>query len=249
MGIFSRFKKGVKSKANSAIDKMTSPEKELDMAIMELEEQRKMALKELLSYKATAKQMEQDMKSYEDKAELWEKKAMAAVRAGNDELAKKALRESKRCKEEVVKIRRDRDEAAGYAIELNRSRKKAETKLKMLKLRKGTMATQIAAARGGGDNPFSTDNELWDKLQRAEDAINAEEIEAEVDAAMKGEEITGSEAQLTEAQLEARLLAAAGEAASGTSGGNPDAALAQLKAKMAAKSTKQLPGKSEGSDD
>lgn len=246
MGFFSRFKKGVKSKANAAVDKMTSPEKELDMAIMELEEQRKNALKELISYKATAKQMERDMKTYEDKAASWEEKAMAAVRAGKDELAKKALRESKRCKQEAIKIKRDRDEAAGYAIELNRSRKKAETKLQILKLKKGTMATQIAAARGGGDNPFSTDNELWEKMQRAEDAINAEEIESEVDAAMKGEEITGSERQMTEAQLEARLLAAAGDVASGSSGGDPDLALAELKAKMdKAKAAKQLPPKSD----
>jgi len=61
MGWFSRMKKGVKSKANAAIDKMVDPEKELDKAIMELEEQRKQAIEELISYKATAKQMEQDI--------------------------------------------------------------------------------------------------------------------------------------------------------------------------------------------
>jgi phage shock protein A len=244
MGFFSRIKKGFSSKANEAVDKLSSPEREMDIAIMELEEQRKKAIKELISYKATAKHIEQDMKSYQDKADAWEKRAMDAVRAGDDELAKKALGESKQCKLEVIKIRRDRDEAAGYAIELNRSRKKADVQLQILKLKKGTMATQSAAARGGGDNPFSTDNELWEKMQRAEDAINAEEIESEVDAAMKGDEITGTESQMTEAQLEARLLAA--QNAAGSSGGDPDQALAELKAKLSANTgAKKLPPKSD----
>ena len=76
MGIFSRIKNGAKSKANAAIDKMVDPEKELDMAILELEEQRKDALRELLSYKTTAKQMEQDMARHKEKADAWEKKAI-----------------------------------------------------------------------------------------------------------------------------------------------------------------------------
>ena len=225
MGIFSRLRRGVKSKANAAIDKMVDPEKELDMAIVELEEQKKKALQELLSYKSTAKQMEQDMAAHQQRADDWEKRAMEAVKAGNDALAKDALRKHKEELTQVQNIRRDRDEAAGYAIELNRSRKRAETKLQTLKLKKGTLATQIALARGG-DNPFSTENELWDKLERAEEKIDSEAIEAEVDAAMKGEELATDTPQLSDADVESRLLEAGHSDA--------DSALAELKSKMAA---------------
>ena len=61
MGIFSRIKGGISSKANAAIDKAVNPAKELDMAILELEDGRKKALAELVSYKATAKQLDADM--------------------------------------------------------------------------------------------------------------------------------------------------------------------------------------------
>ena len=44
MGIFSKIKGGISSKANAALDKAIDPEKELDMAILELEEGRKKAL-------------------------------------------------------------------------------------------------------------------------------------------------------------------------------------------------------------
>ena len=94
------------------------------MAILELEERRKKALKELVSYKATAKAMEKDMATQEEKAKLWEQRAMAAVKGGDDELAKQCLKERKQALTDSAKVKADRDEAAGYAIELNRSRKK-----------------------------------------------------------------------------------------------------------------------------
>jgi phage shock protein A len=233
MGIFSRMKKGIKAKANAAIDKAIDPERELEIAIMELEEQRKSAIDELISYKATAKQMEQDMSRVKEKSEAWEKKARTAVKAGDDDLARKALAEKKYWLTEREKIRRDRDEAAGYAIELNRSRKKVETKLKILKLKKGTMATQIAAARSGGASPFGHDDAVWDKFQRAEEKIDEEAIQAEVDAALKGEEADGSPIGWEDVDTASASKPAATEA---------DFALAELKAKMAVdKEKKKLP--------
>jgi phage shock protein A len=215
MGIFSK----IKGKANDAIDKAIDPEKELDMAILELEEGRKKALQELVTYKATAKTLENDVEKYKAKAAEWERRAMVAVKAGDDEAAKTALREKKNAEIEVAKITKDKHEAASYAIQLNKSRKEFETKLQMLKLRKGTLATQMAAARNGGD-VFGNSSEVWDKFQRAEDRIDAEAIETEVDAAMRGED---AEAQLLDAKL-AALPATATD-----TGEDP---LEKLKAKM-----------------
>jgi phage shock protein A len=225
MGLFSRMKDGIKSKANAALDKAIDPEKEVEMAILELEEQRKAALQELISYKASAKQMDEDIKKQQERAATWEKRAMAAVKAGDDEAAKTALKEKKNCLTEAAKITRDRDEAASYAIQLNKSRKEFETKLQILKLKKGTLATQLAAARSAGGDAFGNDTSVWDKFQSAEDRIDSEVIASEVDAAMRGE-------QAAEAELEAKILGA-GTAAGVTSGGTDDA-LAAIKAKVAA---------------
>lgn len=223
MGLFSRMKESVKAKANAAVDKMGDPEKQLDLAISELEEMRKQALKELVSYKTTAKQMEHDIEREERRAAEWEKKAMVAVKAGNDALAKQCLRERQSSLAEVEKIKRDRDEAAAYAVQLNKSRKTADAKLRMLKLRKGTLATQLKMASAGG-GPLSTNNELFDKFQDAETAIDHDAIEAEVNAALAGEEM--------DADFEKKLLAAGAEPASAKGAGGDDP-LEELKAKMA----------------
>jgi phage shock protein A len=221
MGIFGRIKNGISSKANSALDKAIDPEKELDMTILELEEGRKKAMQELLSYKTTAKQLDQDIEKHKAKAAEWEKRAMTALRAGNEDAAREALRQKKSEEIEVAKIEKDKHEAASYAIQLNKSRKEFDTKLKLLKMRKGTLATQLAAGRNPTGDVFGNDTSVWDKFARAEERIDQEAIETEVDAAMRGEEGGGS-------GLEAKIAALPASGA-----GNEDA-LAQLKAKMLA---------------
>jgi phage shock protein A len=230
MGIFGRMKRAIKSKANAAIDKAIDPAKELDMAIFELEAQQKQAMKDLLSYKASAKVMEKDMATLEEKAKLWEQRAMTAVKKGDDELAKQCLKERTQALTGLAKVKADRDEAAGYAIELNRSRKRVDTQLKVLKLKKGTMATQIAAARSGTGNAFGFSNDVFDRMDKAEEKIDSEAIQAEVDAAMEGEELGTS--------LDAQLLAARADP---VAGGSADDELAKLKAKIEAdRERKQL---------
>jgi len=229
MGIFGRIKQGITSRANAAIDKAIDPEKELEMAILELEEGRKKALAELVSYKAAAKQMEHDIEKHKARAAEWEKRAMLAVRAGDDEAARTALREKKASEAEVTKIERDKHEAAGYAIQLNKSRKEFETKLQMLKMRKGTLATQLAAARSASGDAFGHDASVWDRFQSAEDRIDQELVESEVDAAMRGEDAEA-------AALDAKILAASRQQDQVASEALDDP-LAQLKAKMAADKT------------
>ncbi|HEY0193878.1 MAG TPA: PspA/IM30 family protein [Kofleriaceae bacterium] len=238
MGIFSRIKQGVSSRANAAIDKARDPAKEIDQAIFELEDGRKKALAELVSYKTTAKQLEADVEKHKAKAAEWERRAMLAVKAGDDEAAKLALREKKTAETEAAKIEHDKHEAASYAIELNKSRKEFETKLQLLKMRKGTLATQLAVARSAGGDAFGHDTSVWDRFQAAEDRIDSEAVASEVDAAMRGEEAEAG-------ALDAKIAALApGEAA----GGAPDDALSQLKLKMAeqkaAKQNQLAPGDS-----
>ncbi|HET7504262.1 MAG TPA: PspA/IM30 family protein [Kofleriaceae bacterium] len=240
MGIFSRIKTGASGKASSALDKAINPAKELEIAIAELEEGRKKALAELVAYKTTAKQLDADVEKHRAKAAEWERRAILAVKAGDDEAAKLALREKKAAETEAAKIERDKHEAASYAIQLNKSRKEFETKLTMLKMRKGTLATQLAAARSAGGDAFGHDTSVWDRFKAAEDRIDAEAIATEVDAAMRGED--AAEASALDARL-ARLAGAAGEPA------GPDDALAQLKDKMAeqkAARQKQLEASAQG---
>jgi phage shock protein A len=195
------------------------------MAILELEDGRKKALTELVSYKATVKQLDADIEKYKAKVTEWERRAMLAIKAGDDEAAKLALREKRSAEAEAVKIERDKQEAQSYALQLNKSRKEFETKLQMLKMRKGTLATQLAAARAPGGDAFGNDSSVWDRFQAAEDRIDSEAIATEVDAAMRGED--------SDEQAFDRKLAAVAGPAGLAAAPDGDDALAKLKDKMA----------------
>ena len=205
------------------------------MAILELEDGRKKALAELVSYKATAKNMDNDLEKYKTKAAEWERRAMVAVKAGDDENAKVALREKKAAEQEYVKVLRDKNEATSYAVQLNKSRKEFETKLSLLKMRKGTLATQIAANRSPGGDAFGNDTSVWDKFKSAEDRIDAEVIESETAQQFDVRDEDGGSLE-----LEAKILAASKKEDQLVLPNGPDDALAMLKTKMSAdKAAKQ----------
>lgn len=218
MRLLSRLKTALRSNANSAADRSSDPAKDLDRAIRELEETHQAAMKELLDYKSTAKRMDQDLARLGDEVELWDKRARAAVKKGQDDLAKKCLREKKQREGERASIERDKNEAEGYAAELDKSRKQAETRLKMLKMRKGTMAAQIASARSGQSSVFGGENELFEQMDKAEERIDEGAAAAEVSRTMASEELDAAEAS---ASLDESSSLA-----------QTDTALAELKAKV-----------------
>tara|TARA_R110002096_G_scaffold292224_1_gene486568 strand:+ start:127520 stop:128218 length:699 start_codon:yes stop_codon:yes gene_type:complete len=223
MGIFKKMRGAVSSKANSALDRAIDPAKEIDIIILDMETQYRHAMKELIRYKADAKLMENSATEEQTRAATWEKRAMIAIKQGDDETAKECLQRKRKSEIEVTKIKRDQAEAAGYAAELNASRKKLDAKLRMLKLKKGTLANQIAAARSGGTDVFSQSDELFDKLEEAERQIDQDIFEQEAAAELDGEAAANM-------ALEAALLKAS-EHDTGVMPGEEDP-LAQLKAKM-----------------
>ena len=230
MGIFKKMRGAMSSKANAALDRAIDPAKEIDIIILDMETQYKSAMKDLLRYKADAKLMEGTAAEQKTRAEAWEKRAMIAIKQGDDASAKECLQRKRQCELEFRKIKQDQGEAATYAAELNNSRKKLDAKLRMLKLKKGTLASQIAAARSGGTDVFGQSDELFDKLEEAERQIDADIFEQEAAAELDNE----GEANMA---LEAALLKAAGSDL-GVLPGEEDP-LAELKAKMDSE-TKQL---------
>ena len=91
MGIFSRLKTLVTSNVNDLISKAEKPEKMLNQLIIDMQEQLLESKKAVALAIADEKKLEREVANQEAQAQDWEKKAMMAVRAGKDDLAKEAL--------------------------------------------------------------------------------------------------------------------------------------------------------------
>lgn len=91
MGFFDRFRRVVKSNLNDMISKAENPEKMLNQLIVDMNEQLIEAKKSVAGAIADEKKLERQANQHLDQAKEWEKKAMLAVRAEKDDLAKEAL--------------------------------------------------------------------------------------------------------------------------------------------------------------
>lgn len=91
MGFFSRLATLIKSNLNDLISKAEDPEKMLNQIIADMNSQLVEAKKQVAKAIADEKRLAKQFKNEQSTAEGWEKKAMMAVRAGDEQLAKEAL--------------------------------------------------------------------------------------------------------------------------------------------------------------
>ena len=91
MGIFARLAALIKSNLNDLISKAEDPIKMLDQAVIEMANQLIEAKKQVAVSIADEKRLAKQAEAEAAKAAEWERRAMMAVRAGDDNLAMEAL--------------------------------------------------------------------------------------------------------------------------------------------------------------
>jgi len=91
MGLFSRIGTLFRSNINELINKAEDPEKMLNQVLVEMKSQLVEAKKQVAVAIADEKRLKKQYEQEARKAADWEKKAMLAVRAGDDTLARAAL--------------------------------------------------------------------------------------------------------------------------------------------------------------
>jgi phage shock protein A len=91
MGIFSRIKTLVSSNVNDMISKAEKPEKMLNQLIIDMNEQLIESKRAVAMAIADEKKLERERDNQMAQSRDWERKAMMAVQAGKDDLAREAL--------------------------------------------------------------------------------------------------------------------------------------------------------------
>jgi phage shock protein A len=91
MGIFQRMKTVISSNINDMISKAENPEKMLNQLVIDMNQQMIESKKAVALAIADEKKLERETGEQLRLAKEWESKAMLAVRAGKDDLAKEAL--------------------------------------------------------------------------------------------------------------------------------------------------------------
>jgi phage shock protein A len=233
MGIFERLKTVISSNLNDMISKAENPEKMLNQLVLDMNEQMIESKKAVAMAIADEKKLEREAGENKNQAGEWEKKAMIAVRAGRDDLAKEAL------------LRKQ--EFEGYATQLfqqwqaqKESVEKLKENLRQLqnKIDEATRKKNILIARAKRAEAQEKINQTMSSLSGNKSAFDTfdrmakkvDEIEARAEATKELEDATsGASLERQFAQLE-------------SSGAGADQMLEDLKRKMLTDQTGQTSG-------
>src|SRR5438105_5137777 len=92
MGILGRLSTLIKSNLNDAIDGMQDPAKELDQMVRDMEDSTRAARSEVAACMGEEKRLQKRLEALDGEIKSWGDRAETAVRAGDDGLAKEALK-------------------------------------------------------------------------------------------------------------------------------------------------------------
>ncbi len=227
MAIFGRLGTLVKANTNNIIDKLEDPEKMLEQGIIDMQKQLREAKQQVAVAIADEKRLRRELEKEKQLAVEWERKAMLAVKAGKDDLAKQAL--SRKTKHEQTALGYEKqwqgqkaatDKLKSSLNILNERIDDAKRKKNLLIARsKRAEAQQAIADTLDGLN----DTSAMDVMKRMEEKIEEKEAEAEAMSEL---------AEVADDSLDAQFRALENV--------NTDDALADLKAKMGLSSQKDM---------
>ncbi len=222
MGLFSRLGTLIRSNINELINKAEDPEKMLNQVLVDMKAQLVEAKKQVAVAIADEKRIKKQYEQEAAKAQEWERKAMLAVKAGDDALARAALTR-KAEHDEVAETLKQQWEAQRQSVEqLKAALRGLDNKIEEAKRKRNILVSRQkrAEAQRTINETLSNINSTsaFDTFERMSDRVT--QLEAEAEAAS---EIGGA---LPEATLESQFKAL--EASTGV-----DDDLARLKKKMA----------------
>jgi phage shock protein A len=194
MGIFSRLAQLIQSNLNDLISRSEDPEKMLNQVVLDMNNQlveaKKQVAASIADEKRLAKQCEQEIAN----AQEWERRAMMALRAGNEELAKEALAR-KREHDELANTFKDQWTKQKTAVDqLKRALRLLNDKIEEAKRKKNVLVARKkrAEAQKSIQETMSglRDQSAFETFDRMSQKIDQLEAEAEAQADL-AEEYSG----------------------------------------------------------
>jgi phage shock protein A len=216
MGMLGRLTTLIKSNVNDVIDSMQDPAKEIDQMVRDMEDSARQARSEVAQCLAEEKRQAKRVTELAGEVQTWEQHAVKAVQAGDDALAKEALK--RKAEKEALRLETEKNlgEQKAYVDQLTSGLKALEARVKDVKMRQGTLREKARASKG--QSPVSTKTSAFAEFERMSGKIDAVEAEASLT-----DELGGQTAERVAADKKFREM---------SEGSTVDDALAELKKKL-----------------
>ncbi|TVP69916.1 MAG: PspA/IM30 family protein [Leptolyngbya sp. LCM1.Bin17] len=229
MGLFDRVSRVIRSNLNAAVSSAENPEKILDQAIIDMQEDLVQMRQAVAGAIASQKRVQQQYDKAHNDANTWQQRAQLALQKGDEDLARQALSRKKTQAETAVALKAQLDTQSVTVEQLKRNLIGLESKLSEAKTKKDMLKARASAAKANEQLQSTTS-----RMNTGSAMAAFERMEEKV---MQMEATSQAAAELAGSDLESQFTAL-------EAGGDVDLELAAMKAQLAGGSVDQgqLPG-------
>ncbi len=178
MGIFSRIADIFKSNINDALDKAEDPEKMIKLMVLEMQEALTKSTSALAQAMGNEKRLERQYLQLQTSSQDMQNKAMTALKAGNENLAKSALVKKSQVDSQLAQYKQMYESASAITSQMRTQVEKLKAKLDEARMKESTLIarsqhakaqTQMAKSLGGfDDSSFAKFDKFEQKVLKSE---------------------------------------------------------------------------------
>ncbi|MEA5565945.1 MULTISPECIES: PspA/IM30 family protein [unclassified Anabaena] len=202
MGLFDRIKRVVGANLNDLVSKAEDPEKMLEQAILEMQEDLVQLRQGVAQTIAAQKRSEKQYNDAQNEINKWQRNAQLALQKGDENLARQALERKKTYTETSTALKTSLDQQSTQVETLKRNLIQLESKISEAKTKKEMLKARITTAKAqeqlqnmvSGMNTSSA----MSAFERMEEKVLMQEARAQSSA-----ELASADLETQFAQLEA----------------------------------------------
>jgi phage shock protein A len=224
MGLFDRLSRVVRANLNDMVSKAEDPEKILEQAIIDMQEDLVQLRQAVAGAIATQKRTEQQYNKNQSEANNWQQRAQLALTKGDETLAREALTRKKANGDTAAQLKTQLDTQVTQVDTLKRNLIALESKISEAKTKKDMLKSRAAAAKAN--------EQLQSTISSLNTGGSMAAFERMEDKVLMMEARSQSAAELAGADLESQFAML-------ESGSDVDDELAQMKAQLAGGSVSQ----------
>jgi phage shock protein A len=218
MGLFDRVSRVVRSNLNAAVSAAENPEKILEQAIIDMQEDLMQLRQAVASAIASQKRMQQQYNQAQSESNNWQQRAQLALQKGDENLAREALNRKKVQTETAGALKTQLDQQAATVDTLKRNLIALEGKISEAKTKKDMLKARASAAKAneqlqGTMSSLNTSSAMG-AFERMEEKVLQMEARSQAAAELAGADLesqfaaleSGSDVDDELAAMKAQLL-------------------------------------------
>lgn len=200
MGLFDRVRRVVSANLNDLVSKAEDPEKILDQAIIEMQEDLVRLRQGVAQAIAAQKRTEKQYNDANNEMNKWQRNAMLALQKGDENLARQALERKKSFTESTSTLKVSLDGQTAQVENLKRSLIQLESKISEAKTKKEMLKARITAAKAQeqleGMVSGMNSSSAMAAFERMEEKVMIQEARAQSAGELAGSDLESQFAQL-----------------------------------------------------